>query len=179
MPAPPRSLSLGLGSLLCPPLCRTLAAPLQSRQEAQHNSYLHSRPTELRGKHGSCRFQPRDTQLSKTRALSNEPLRCPPPGSQCGSGVERGLPWLLPQVHALAGGTAAGRPGQRPPRTAAEVGPPLGVGKGTPGMGSHTLMPGNSGKSPLHTPSWVFRPALTPTSPVPQPGQRPCRAPSC
>ncbi|XP_020952429.1 protein patched homolog 2 isoform X10 [Sus scrofa] len=59
-------------------------------------------------------------------------------GSQCGSGAERGLPRLLPQVHALAGGTAAGGHGQGPPRTAAEVGPFLGAGRGASGLGSHT-----------------------------------------
>lgn len=35
-------------------------------------------------------------------------LSCPPPGSQCGSGAEWGLPRLFPQVYALAGGIAAG-----------------------------------------------------------------------
>lgn len=56
----------------------------------------------------------------------------PTPGSQRGSGVEWGLPWLLPQVYALAGGAAAGRHGQRPPRTAAEVHHPPGSCHGEP-----------------------------------------------
>lgn len=34
-------------------------------------------------------------------------------------------------------------------------------------MGIHTPVPGSSGKSPQQTPHRVFRPALTPNSPVP------------
>lgn len=177
MPASSSSLFPGLCSLLWPPLCRTPAVHLQRRQEAQENSCLHFRPTELHGRHVSWRSQPRDTQVSTARTVSNKALSCPPPASQCGSGVEWGLPRLLPQVHALAGRSAAGRHGQGLPRTAAEVGPPVGAGQGAPGMGVYTLMPGSSGRSPC-TPLTECL-ALTPNSPAPPPGQRPCKVPSC
>ena len=173
----PAACFIGFCPLLWRPLCRTLAVPFRSKQEAQENGYLDLRPAELCGRRGSWRYHPRDTQLSTTRASSHTRLPAPPPGSQCGSGAERGLPRLLPQVHALAGGTAAGGHGQGPPRTAAEVGPFLGAGRGASGLGSHTdatlLWP----KSPAPTRcSGQLRPPILLSPP---PGQRPCRAPSC
>lgn len=68
-----------------------------------------------------------------------------PAVSQRGSRAEWRLPWLLPQVHALAGRTAIGRCDQRLPRTAAEV----GISKWLLESQSHARIPGHSGNTLL------------------------------
>lgn len=93
-----------------------------------------------------------------------------PAVSQRGSRAEWRLPWLLPQVHALAGRTAIGRCDQRLPRTAAEV----GISKWLLESQSHARIPGHSSNTLLPVCHQGGVPAaLSSPSPIPTQGRSP------